>query len=234
MEQKELRPEHHAALYGLLAKHCVLKFGEEGKETVLSLTSRYGRERGLRMAARCSARGEERDMYHYLAYTEWRSIPGETRGEVSAYQPEYVTRSFQCPWMDSWEKYGLIEYGRLYCQVVDKSILEGFNPELRLEINSLLSQGGPACEFVWKDSGISGEDDRAGLAEKKKSLEETCVKDFRYHTGHLYQVFKKGLEERFGGAGAEICREALAEYREIFGDACEFPPEGNYGADPVL
>ena len=42
--------EHHAVMFALLAKHAIEISGEKGKEAILAGMTRYGNERGRRMA----------------------------------------------------------------------------------------------------------------------------------------------------------------------------------------
>ena len=224
----ELRPEHHAALFGFIARRCVQTFGEEGRQAVLDSAARYGRERGRRMALRCQKNGEPLTMRNYLAYGEWRAAPGEADVRVVRYEPEYTTHSHKCPWCEGWIKNDLLEYGCLYCLAVDHGVVSGFNPELSIDINLLQSMGDPVCEFVWRGADIRALEDKAALDQKKKELTSQCSKDFRYHTGHLYHVFQEELENRFGAAGMEICEAARFEYRRTYGISYDFPTEGDY------
>ena len=228
METAELRPEHHAALFGFMTKRCVQRFGEEGRKSVLEIASRYGQERGRRMALRCIRNGEPLDMFNYLAYGEWRAVPGEADNRVVTFNPEYTTHSLKCPWCEGWRKHDLLEYGCLYCLAVDHGVVSGFNPELSIEINALQSMGDPVCEFVWTGSGIRNDEEKKAVDEKKKSLTEQCSKNFRYHTGHLYHVFAEELQKRFGEEGEDACQAALFDYRRTYGSAYEFPLIGNY------
>lgn len=227
-EQKELRPEHHAALFGFLAKRCIQRFGEEGKKTVLDCASLYGRQRGQRMALRCMGNKEPLDMDHYLVYGEWRALPGEADNRVASYEPEYTTHSYRCPWCEGWKKNDLLEYGKLYCLAVDHGVVRGFNPKLSIEIRSLQSMGDPVCEFVWTGAKVHSEEEKQNIEKKKKELTATCSKDFRYHTGHLYHVFATFLAERYKEQGIDVCEAALFDYRRTYGVAYEFPLEGNY------
>ena len=223
ISETPLRPEHHAALFGFLSKRCIQRFGQNGRQAVLDCAAQYGRERGQRMAKRCLANGDALTMFNYLAYGEWRALPGEADVRVVEYQPQYKTHSHKCPWCEGWKKHGLLSYGSLYCLAVDHGVVEGFNPACAIEINQLQSQGDPVCEFVWLQAGVRGPEDKQRLDEKKKKLTATCSKDFRYHTGHLYRVFLSGLTQRFGPAGTEICEAALFDYRRYYGASCLFP-----------
>ena len=232
VKEKELRPEHHAVLFGFLSRRCISRFGEEGERAVLACAEQYGRERGQRMAKRCLQNGEQLTMFNYLAYGEWRALKGEAEVKVVAYEPEYKTISPICPWCEGWKKYDLLKYGSLYCLAVDCGVVEGFNSKLSIQINQLQSRGDPVCEFVWCQASVHTPEDKKKLDTKKKQLTATCAKDFRYHTGHLYHVFLRGMKERFGEAGQEICEEALFDYRRTYGMAYAFPVlEDYHGVD---
>ena len=58
---------------------------------------------------------------------------------------------------------------------------------------------------------------------------QECVMDQMIH---LYHVFLRGMKERFGEAGQEICEEALFDYRRTYGMAYAFPVlEDYHGVD---
>jgi len=51
--------EHHAVMFALLAKHAIEISGEKGKEAILAGMTRYGNERGRRMALNALERGDK-------------------------------------------------------------------------------------------------------------------------------------------------------------------------------
>ena len=74
MENKTVKCmiEHHAVLFALLSKQAILLAGESGKEAILKGMTKYGNERGARMAKNALANGEELNTFANQAYGEWK------------------------------------------------------------------------------------------------------------------------------------------------------------------
>ncbi len=59
MERKVIcKIEHHAILFALLSQQAITLAGEAGKEAILKGMTKYGNERGARMAANAIAKGK--------------------------------------------------------------------------------------------------------------------------------------------------------------------------------
>lgn len=213
-----LNIEHHAVLYGLLAKEAtqssILARCALGKAT-----AQYGKERGMRMSEYANQEGLERTMPAYSLFKEWRPlesgqmIPGNT-----IKQPSLITTVRRCEWVETWKKYGLLEYGKTYCIYVDKNLVKGFNPELELDIPALQSLGDPCCIFNWGYNQTP--EIEADLADKREQIGEKYVRDFAFHTAHLYTCIKRVLIDHLGDEGRNICDRAVTEFINIFGESC--------------
>lgn len=181
-------PRQHAVMFGVLAKGILEAFGEQtGDELLWAAVERYGEERGRRMALRCERDGVERDMAAYFAYGEWSASGGFEKSPLldDPYRHYHVLR---CPWCTAWDESGLEEYGQYYCRAVDRAILRGFNPSLTLDMPVYHSMpGGTHCDFHWKDAART-EEFAARQQALARAVGTSCVKDFLYHTAHLYQA----------------------------------------------
>jgi hypothetical protein len=121
----------------------------------------------------------------------------------------------KCGWCDAWEKHGLLEYGRIYCDHTDENLVYGFNPELTLGMGKIMSHGSDICEFDWIGCAITDADNFAVL---RKELAPRVTKDFLYHTAHLLSALRRTLFLELGLVkGREIINRALLDYEEIFG-----------------
>ena len=156
-------------------------------------------------------------MDSYLAFSEWRYAKVFERSPLFE-KPYNAYRILQCPWVVSWEKSGLMEYGKYYCRIVDKAILRGFNPGLNLEMPSYLSkEGSKYCEFHWKDLVV----DEAQIERTKaiaSEIGESCVKDFVFHTAHVFSTLNKCACQMNPEKGAE----AAMRTREAFIKMCGY------------
>lgn len=210
--------EHHATLFALLAKYAITENGEKGKEAILKGMTRYGNERGARMAANATRRGDPLNTMTNQAYGEWAP---DYEGQIDAgqlrIQPTLQTYVSKCAWCDAWEKHHLLEYGKYYCLNVDNAVYQGFRSDLTCtHLARPLSFGGTRCEFDWGHP-LTEEENRL-LAEKKAELGTSCIKDFTFHTAHILSAISSVLIDELGNAGKLAVKSALKEYTRIFGE----------------
>ena len=209
--------DDHAVLYAVLVKNAENIRGEAGNEASIKGTILYARERGLRMAMRCTADGRPLTPRNYLNYGEWVDERKWSDLQPMGLKP-FVLRFNRCGWSDTWKKYGLEKYGAVYCRWIDQELVAGFNPENALRIDATRPQGAEVCCFGFPgadyDSGADLEKDAALKAE----LRPRTVRDFLYHTGHLLSAMRRTYLVELGlPAGGAIVTGGLADYIAHFG-----------------
>ncbi len=209
--------EHHAMLFAYMAKHAVELCGEEGKEVILAGMTAYGNERGARMAANALANGDELTTMTNQAYGEWKpDYAGQMEFGQLRTEPTLQTYISKCAWCEAWKKYNITEYGKLYCVNVDNAVYQGFRSDfVCTPTATAMSWGGERCEFDWGYPLTA--DEVTQLAEKKKELGTSCMKDFNFHTAHIKYTISKFLVEAFGEKGEEVVALALKDYVDTFG-----------------
>ncbi len=209
--------EHHAILFALLAKHAIELCQDAGREAILAGMTTYGNERGRRMAANALARGDELTTLTNQAYGEWRpDYDGQMEFGQLQTEPTFKTYVSRCAWCDAWKKHGLTEYGKLYCVNVDNAVYQGFRPDfVCTPTAAAMSWGGERCEFDW-GYPLTPEETLL-LAEKKKELGTSCMKDFNFHTAHLKHTIGKTLTDRLGADGEKAVELALKDFTDTFG-----------------
>lgn len=209
--------EHHATLFALLAKYAITENGEKGKDAILKGMTKYGNERGRRMAENALAHNDPLNTMTNLAYGEWvADYPGQIDAGPIRTEPTYQSYVSRCAWCAAWEKHDLLEYGKYYCLNVDNAVYQGFRSDLTCTLlNPPLSWGGKRCEFDWGHP--LSEEDVQLLTEKKKELGLSCVKDFTYHTAHLFCTLSHTLTEELKDTGKDAVRKAVSDYTELFG-----------------
>lgn len=137
-------------LYLSIAKEVIEKYGEEGKNIILEGLATFGRARGERIAERVKREGKPLTIENFF---EFYDVP-VTLVTKSSGEPEImehgklVKRIVSCPTVDLAREQGQLEIGKLYCEQ-DFAMLEGYNPELRLEKRASLMEGDKYCEFVY-------------------------------------------------------------------------------------
>lgn len=214
----KLTPEHHAVLFALIVKRLEENWTETYRGVVKAGVRRYGFERGRRMAARALEHGDDCRAENYLCYGEWRSSDYPEQQSIVEASVPYTLKVKSCCWCEAWKRHGLMEWGKLYCEDVDTALTIGFNPEYPLELRGILSHGADGCRFVYP-AIVMDERTKSYVSEKKKSLGDTALRDFSYHTAHLFWTMLDETERRLGKRGREAVEQALNDWGGIFGAA---------------
>lgn len=216
-------PTHHALMVAWISKAVVDAVGEdEGERIFRRGVVRYGNQRGRRMAMRAGANGHPRTMANYFAYAEVKLKKGDFKMEILERSPHARGRTSVCPWAVAWEKSNLMEYGRYFCMEIDRAVVQGFNDDLVLEVNSTLSNGAEYCDMVFMDANFTLPT-MTGLAWKKTvSPGQSVLMPWEYHVGHLYKTLGEVVAEELGDEAADVMATALDDFTDRYGeDAAE-------------
>ena len=209
---------HHANLFALIYRSAYEQYGEKGGQAVDEGTKLYGMQRGARMAKRALKDNQPLNMENYLAYSEWKDKSGLSKTAITQTAPVYYMECQVCGWCESWKDADLFRYGRHYCDYVDKSLVKGFNPELVLDIESVITKGDRCCGFKWNGFKLETEEEKQAFADKCAKLGSRPVKDFLYHTGHLLSAMKTAVAENLGEEAMEkVISKAINDYSEMYG-----------------
>jgi hypothetical protein len=204
---------HHAILFALLARAVIESCGKEpGTAVIRDAVKTYGRQRGHRMALRARANGHDLSMANYLAYGEWTPAKNESRFRLVEKAPHARVVVNPCIWYRTWKENDLLDYGRIYCQEVDAALIEGFNPELELEIRGTLAAGHPRCDFIFKDANLTILSALRTAYRKRVKPGKACRMPWDYHCAHLYKTVGAVVVEAFGGNGRRAIASALAAF----------------------
>ncbi len=207
--------EHHAVIFALLAKECILTKGKAGEKTILDAVALYGQERGRRMAAYAKENGDELNPVSYQIYSEWQSETGEMQAEAGNHNGRFMTQITVCDWCEAWKKHGLLEYGNYYCQAVDKNLYYGFNPQLSLQVLSTLSNGSKICAFDWGAEFTA--QDYAFMQSRLQQIGRRYIRDFSYHTAHILSTVSNQILADFGSEGQAIINKTREVFQNMFG-----------------
>lgn len=209
--------ENHAMMFAFLSRAAIEAKGEEGRAAIQSGMIRYGRERGARMAARARANGDPVDLWTDQAYGEWKpDYPGQMEFGTLRNEPTFRTYIAKCAWCEAWKKHDILEYGREYCVNVDAAVYEGFGcGAVCTPLTTSMSWGGERCDFDWGKA--MSEEDAAKLAAKKAELGGSAMRDFDYHTAHIYYTITDELCKALGDDAAAIIERAVDDYTALYG-----------------
>ncbi len=209
-------PKHHAILYSTVVKHLLAELGENASDDVRAITQAYGKDRAERMAKRALHDGLELNALSYLSYGELNVPSGIIERRTSLDGTDAVQITTKCPWHDAWEQEGHLEYGRLFCEVFDEALADGFHRSVNMKVPVTITTGDTHCKFVFLNSNFT-EDDKRILALNNERLNKSATKPFLYHMGHLFSFMSKELNRRYGELAKQIIDKALDEYSSTFG-----------------
>jgi hypothetical protein len=205
--------EQHALLFAWVAREAVALAGEQAAAPALrAAVRRYGEERGHRMALRARQDGQPLSMAVYLSYREW-DVPARAMQQTGAPRGSALyAETRRCPWATVWQKEGLTNYGRYFCEEIDSALVRGFNPELIIDVHGTRTSGSRSCRFTYHDA-FNG----ALVHEDNQRPEAARRLPWSYHTAHLYATMRSVLEERLGTIGRAACDAGLATFGARFG-----------------
>jgi hypothetical protein len=213
----ELKIENQAMMFAFLSRAAIEAKGEDGRAAIQAGMIRYGKERGARMAERARKAGDPVDLWTNQAYGEWKpDYAGQMDFGMLRAEPTYQTYIAKCAWCEAWKKNDILEYGRQYCVNVDAAVYEGFGAgAVCTPISTSMSWGGERCDFDW-GKPLSKEELKL-VANKKAELGTSAMRDFNFHTAHIYYSIADELRRHFPEDSGEIIEKAVADYIDLFG-----------------
>jgi hypothetical protein len=219
-KRSHFTPAHHGLLMAWISRQVYQRIGPvKGEMLVRKAVRRYGEERGQRMARRAIADGKELSTVNYLIYGEWSVDPDEMKSRLEQNNHNNMRMLVEhCPWQATWMENDLLEYGRLYCQEIDLSLLRGFNPELHLDVLKTQTNDRQPCDFIFHGSPLSLTNSLAMYVGKKVNPGKRVILPWEYHVAHLYKTMDDVLVAEMGTAGHEAAEAALVEFSGKFGE----------------
>ena len=214
---EKLKIENQAMMFAFLSRAAIEAKGEAGRAAIQEGMIQYGRERGARMAGRARAAGDPVDLWTNQAYGEWKpDYKGQMEFGMLRAEPTYRTYIAKCAWCEAWKKYGILEFGREYCVHVDEAVYEGFGcGAVCTPLTTPMSWGGGRCDFDWGKP--LSKDELAMMSAKKAELGDSAIRDFDFHTAHIYIAVSGAIRRRFPGDAEDIIGRAVSDYTDLFG-----------------
>lgn len=216
--RKQFSAEGHALLFAWMVKEIIDRVGESKAAPVIGeAVRRYGMQRGARMAMRARANGQSIDMLDYLAYGEWKAGRDEMKMTIIEKKTRMRVKIPRCPWHTAWRENDLMRYGRYYCLHIDRAVLQGFNPALRLEVNEIKPEGAQECDMVFHDISLTPPQMLRFMVRKLIKPGKSALMPWDYHTGHIYKTIGDTFIESFKEKGREAGDAALAKFSARYG-----------------
>ncbi len=146
-----------AQLFASFAKAALDQVGpEKGEAIIKEAVEHFGRERGKSIARAVKKLGKPLSFKNWLIHTDIASDNFGFRPNVD--NSDLVVTVRDCTFMKAAEKWGLGEYGAMYCKYADHAILDGYNPDIRLELDTRHDTGKDYCVFRY----IMNQDNKPG------------------------------------------------------------------------
>ncbi len=135
-----------AQLLCTVTEEVVKKFGQEGRDVIADSIKKYGLERGKRIAELVKSLEKDLNLKNFFIYGDLDSR------SILKYKPKIVDGNVEiivrdCIYCNACKEWGKEDYGKIYCEYVDHAILEGYNPDLILELPSRMMLDGKKCHF---------------------------------------------------------------------------------------
>jgi predicted ArsR family transcriptional regulator len=126
--------------------------GEEfGRERVLEIAAeviiRIAREQG---AQRCAAMGGNSLVHFTESVADWRKGDALTVEVLEANEARYSFNVTRCRYAEMYRALGIPELGALLSCNRDQSLIEGFNPDIKLTRTQTIMQGASHCDFRYE------------------------------------------------------------------------------------
>jgi hypothetical protein len=212
-QENGLTEVHHALLFAFVVKAVIERIGEQrGEEIIRKAVRQYGAERGRRMALRAQANGHSLNMGNYLAYSEYKVRSKDMAQKIVEKVPHARVCMSQCSWFTTWQRNGLLPYGRLYCLEIDKAVVRGFNPDLQIDVIDTQSNGAAQCEFVFHDANLTLKNYLAIAYKKAIRPGKKAILPWEYHLGHLITAMEEVIAEALGETGQSAIDAGLEEF----------------------
>jgi L-2-amino-thiazoline-4-carboxylic acid hydrolase len=135
-----------AQLFASMAKVIIEKLGpEEGEKLIKEGVEYFGRERGKRIAKVVKKEGKDLSFKNWLIYTDISGDNFSVNPRVK--NADLVVELKNCTFINAAEKWGLKDFAKIYCKYADHAILEGYNPDIKLTLDSRHCTGADHCLF---------------------------------------------------------------------------------------
>lgn len=137
-------------IFGIAAKALIEKIGEEKAESILKeVVETFGEGRGRQIAERVKAQAKPLTFKNFLIHTDMDSSNVTPDIKPSIEDGKLVLDIPYCAFNQGARDAGFGEYAYYYCKYIDKAIIRGYNPDIKLEVSHNLSKGDDHCRLIY-------------------------------------------------------------------------------------
>jgi hypothetical protein len=136
----------YAQLFCTIAEEVIVQWGEEGRKAIINSVKKFGERRGKKRAEVVESLGKEKSLKNFFIYGDSDDM-SDLKFKLKIIDGNLEILVRDCVFCNGCKEWGKEEYGKLYCENIDKSILKEYNPNLKLEMRSILTKGDKNCVF---------------------------------------------------------------------------------------
>jgi hypothetical protein len=138
-----------AQLFAVMAREVIGKLGPvEGEALIKRAVESFGRERGKRIAQTVSGMKKPLSLRNWTIYTD--IAPSNFPAKVAFPDGDLEAKVEKCAFMAAADRWDLRKYAALYCKYADYAILDGYNPDVKLSLESRHDTGKNHCVFSYR------------------------------------------------------------------------------------
>lgn len=135
-----------AQLFASLCRVLVERLGAERAEDLIrEAVQAFGQKRGRRIAGTVRTLGKPLSFKNWLIHTD---IAQENFGFTPDIEGgDLVVKVRECSFIRAAREWGMEDMAKIYCRYADHAILEGYNPDIRLDLQTRHETGEDFCRF---------------------------------------------------------------------------------------
>jgi hypothetical protein len=138
-----------AQLFCTLAKNILERSPNTHAEAVLrSAVQGFGLERGRRIAQVVQEKGKPLSLKNFLIYSDLDSSGFKTKVKIENNDLTVLIKV--CPFMTAAKEWGLQEFATYYCRYIDSAIIQGYNPEILISVETRSDSQNDFCALRYK------------------------------------------------------------------------------------
>ena len=131
-------------LFCTISLEIINQFGDKGKNALAEAVKKYGEERGKRIADLVKSLGKEPSLKSFFIYGDLDS------SSILKFKPKIIDGNVEivirdCVFCNGCKEWDKLEYGKIYCEYIDTAVLKGYNPNLIIEVPSVMTKGAKKC-----------------------------------------------------------------------------------------
>ncbi|MHA1518958.1 MAG: L-2-amino-thiazoline-4-carboxylic acid hydrolase [Promethearchaeota archaeon] len=137
-----------AQLFATMGKHIIDKLGpEEGELLIKAAVEEFGHTRGKKIAEKVSGLGKPLSLKNWLIHTDLNSSNTKLKSKFE--NGDLIVHVGGCTFIEAAQEWGVEDYAKIYCKYVDCAIMEGYNPDIKLKVNTRHETGEKFCRFQY-------------------------------------------------------------------------------------